>query len=46
MSGVAMSVTEILLIVLVIAVLVMIALQAISLLRHRDDGSLKARRTR
>jgi DNA recombination protein RmuC len=38
-----MSVTEILLIVLVIAVLVMIALQAISLLRHRDDGSLNAR---
>jgi DNA recombination protein RmuC len=38
-----MSVTEILLIVLVVAVLAMIALQAISLLRHRDDGSLIAR---
>lgn len=38
-----MSVTEILLIVLVIAVLVMLALQVMSLLRGRDDGGLAAR---
>ncbi|WP_267226440.1 DNA recombination protein RmuC [Dyella silvae] len=38
-----MSVTDILLIVLVLAVLVMIALQTMSLLRHRDDGGLAAR---
>lgn len=38
-----MSVTEILLIVLVIAVLIMLALQVMSLLRGRDDGGLAAR---
>ena len=38
-----MSVTEILLIVLVIAVLVMLGLQVMSLLRGRDDGVLAAR---
>jgi len=38
-----MSVTEILLIVLALAVLAVIALQAMSLLRQRDDGSLTAR---
>jgi DNA recombination protein RmuC len=38
-----MSVTEILLIVLVVAMLAVIVLQVMNLQRHRDDGSLTAR---